>query len=128
MTVTVTVKGDKELQRKLSRLKPKHLTGALQEMGDHVVTKVKPYPPQQPTTYGRTFNLLGGWRVKPKKKDFAVRVYNEMDYAPYVQSDDRQSGIHRSAGWKRLKETTLQEMDELVKKLKKQVDRILEGR
>lgn len=128
MTVTVTVKGDKELQRKLSRLKPKHLTGALKVMGDHVVTKVRPYPPQPSTTYMRTGILGDGWKVKPKKKDFAVQVSNPTPYGHYVQSDDRQAGIHRSTGWKRLKETTLKEMDELVKILKRQVDRILEGR
>jgi hypothetical protein len=128
MTVTVTVKGDKELQRKLSRLKPKHLTGALKVMGDHVVTKVKPYPAQPATTYQRTFQLMDGWKVKPKKQDFAVEVSNPTPYGVYVQSDDRQAGFHRSAGWKRLRETTVKEMDELVKILKIQVDRILEGR
>jgi hypothetical protein len=128
MTVEVTVKGDKELQRKLSRLKPKHLTGALQVMGDHVATKVKPYPSQQSATYGRTFTLMDGWKVKPKKKDFAVQVSNPTPYAVYVQSDDGQAGFHRNTGWKRLKETTLKEMDELVKILKRQVDKILEGR
>jgi len=99
----------------------------LQVLGDHVATAVKPYPPAKPT-YARTFNLMDGWKVKPKKKDFAVQISNPTEYGAYVQDDKQQAGFHRSAGWKRLKETTLKEMDELVKILKRQVDRILAGR
>ena len=39
MTVTVTLKGDKELQRKLSRLKPKEKI-AIVKNAEHHVTKM----------------------------------------------------------------------------------------
>jgi len=127
MTTTITIKGVRELEAKLRKLDKKHLSGALKTMGLHVESKVKGYPPAKPT-YARTFSLFRGWKVKPKASDFSVRVSNPVEYGPYVQSDKRQTSFHRAAGWKRLGETARSEMKELVNILKKQVDRILEGR
>jgi hypothetical protein len=122
------IRGGEELMRRVEKLDRRHLKGALKTMGDHVVTKAKPYPRQPPTDYVRTFHLMDSWKVKPKVRDFAVQVGNRAEYAPYVHGDKRQAGIHRSSGWKRLRETAQNEMDKLVNILKKQVDRILEGR
>ena len=127
MTTTVTIKGVEALEAKLRKLDKRHMTGALKAMGLHVESKTKGYPPAKPT-YSRTFDLFRGWKVKPKASDFSVTISNPTKYAPYVQSEKRQTSFHRSAGWKRLAETARSEMDELVKILKKQVDRILEGR
>ena len=123
----IVIKGIPELQAKLRKLDKKHMTGALKTMGLHVESKAKPYPSAKPT-YSRTFDLFRGWKVKPKASDFSVTVSNPTPYAPYVHGDKEQASFHRTAGWKRLAKTARDEMKELVNILKKQVDRILEGR
>ena len=124
--MTVIVIGEKELLRKLQRLEPRQLEGALLAAGKHVEAKVSPYPPPISETYIRRFKLRDGWRVTPKKSDYAVEIKNIMEYAPYVQGE-QQAAIHRGR-WKQLKKTALDEMDEIINKVKRQVDRILEGR
>ena len=125
--MTVEIRGDRELLRRLKKLNKRELSGALEAMGQTVATKATIYPPAKPT-YARTFNLFDSWKVKPKKSDFAVEASNTADYAPYVHDDKRQASFHRNAGWKRLAETAKNEADEIIKILKRQVDAILEGR
>ena len=122
----VVIVGDKELERKLRKLNPRQLEAALLAAGKTVESEMKEYPPPPPaSTYVRTYNLRDSWNVKPQRRDFSVIVENTAEYAPYVQGDKLQASIHRGR-WKTLKKTAESKKDEIVNKLKKQVDRILE--
>lgn len=120
----VTIRGDRELRRKLRKLKPDQLQGGLKAMGLTLSGKMKKYPPTPPaSTYRRTRNLGKRWDIDVRRD--SVKVFNIAEYAPYVQGDQDQAWFHRRTGWQRLKETAKKEMGEIVKALKKQVDRIL---
>jgi hypothetical protein len=130
--MTVEIRGGRELARRLKKLNKRELEGALQKMGDHVKTETFIYPMPPKPTYSRTENLKDSWKVKTKRRDFAVQVSAggaDAPYARYVHGDkSEQAGFHRSYGWRSLKETAKKEMNKLVEIIKRDVDRILEGR
>lgn len=121
----VVVIGDRELLRKLKKLNPRELEAGLLAAGKTVEAAAKEYPPPPPgSTYVRTYALRDNWNVRTQRRDFSVIIENPTEYAPFVQGES-QATVHRGR-WKTLKKTAESKTDEIVKKLKEQVDRILE--
>jgi len=127
----ITIQGDKELLRKLNKLQPRNQKVAMEAMGLLVVGKVKPYPPQ-PTgstylrgTAPRSEQLGKRWDLRAKRQE--VRIFNTASYADYVQGE-RQAAWHSATGWQTLRKTVTKNEKALIDQLKKQIDRILEGR
>lgn len=123
----VTIRGDKELMRKLNKLEPSQMKGALNRIGQLGVGKMTKYP-LQPSGSGYVRKKFAGglassWDYKSKSKE--VKIFSNQSYAPYVQGDQLQAWFHRATGWQRLKETMEKNMPEIVAKLKQEVDKIL---
>ena len=111
----LTIRGEKELLRKLSKLQPRKQKVAMKAMGLHLVGKMKVYPPRShfgasgtKNPYKRTRNLAKRWDTKAKQ-DF-VLVKNPTEYGTYVQGQN-QFHFHRATGWKTLKDTAQKNMD-----------------
>ena len=129
-----TIRGDRELIAKLNKLQPRKQKVAMKAMGLHLVGKMKVYPARSfygasgtgKQAYVRTRNLAKKWDVRAKQQEALVQ--NFMQYAPYVQGDDTQFHFHRATGWQTLRKTAEKESEAMVKLLKKNIDRILEGR
>ena len=130
----ITLRGDVELLAKLNKLADKrHRKVAFRAMGTVLKGKMQKYPAQRfagssagAGGYVRTRNLAKRWAATAKQDH--VKVQNFATYAPYVQGDDTQFHFHRATGWQTLKATAVKHEKALVNELKKQVDRILEGR
>jgi len=123
MPDTITIKGEKELLAKLNKLSKLDAKDVMRSGGLNISGKMQIYPPQPPTTYQRTNQLRDNWKVTPKRTE--VKIENRTSYAGYVQGDDTQAYVHKLTGWQTLVKTAEQSLDEFVKLLKKQVDRIL---
>ena len=125
---SIELQGDKELLRKLEKLHPRKQQVAMKAMGLHLSGKMKRYPRQRfaanpNRVYKRTRNLAKRWDTKAKRQE--VKVFNTMSYARYVQGA-WQAHWHTATGWKTLRATAEKNSKQLVKILKKNIDRILE--
>jgi hypothetical protein len=120
----IEIRGDEELFKKLDKLTKVGSTKAMKGMGGHLSALMKRYPPQPSgSTYRRTGNLGRRWDVKAKPR--AATVFNPTKYSPYVQDDRAQTWFHKRTGWSTLKRTAEDNMDAIVRILKRQVDKIL---
>jgi hypothetical protein len=129
---TIEIHGTTELQAKLNKLADKRYGKlAFLKMGLHLKAKMKRYPRQKfaanpNRVYKRTGFLRRSWTAKAKSDQ--VTVGNFARYSPYVQGDETQAHWHRATGWQTLRATAEKNEKQLVKILKSEVDRILEGR
>jgi hypothetical protein len=126
--MTVEIRGQEKLLRKLRKLNPRQLETSLQAGGEIVVGEMVKYPPPPSgSSYVRTGALGRSWKAKPQRSDFAVKVFADdavAPYAPYVEGDKTQASIHRGR-WQTLVSTAKEKVPDIVKRLKQQVDRIL---
>lgn len=128
---SIELQGDKELLRILQKLEPRKQQVAMKTMGLHLSGKMKRYPRQRfaanpNRVYKRTRNLAKRWDTKARRT--WVKVFNTADYSRYVQGDDTQAHWHTATGWQTLRATAEKNAKQLVLLLKKNIDRILEGR
>lgn len=86
---------------------------AIQKMvgwGGKVQNKMQTYPPSR-SDYRRTGRLGSGWSQKVDAD--SVTVYNDVEYAPYVEGDE-QRGYHGANGWPKLSRVAADEWDKTV--------------
>ena len=109
-----------ELRRDLKALEPKNLLrGKFNPLGKDIVKEVKPYPP--PVDTSRTGRLGRSWYYQTWGMNLEVKNY--AHYAGWVQGED-QTTQHRNTGWKRLFEVAETQVDKMIAKISKEIDRI----
>ena len=150
--MTVEIEGLEPLLRKLDNLKDLNkIKPALKAGAVHVMGAIKPYPPRSianspsnptgrwyergfgtKTATGREYptseTLKRKWTVKSRDRGFSQVVGNNVSYGPYVQSAEKQAKIHEQRGWKTDQQVANEEADTVLNFVKKEVDKILEGK
>ena len=150
--VEIKIEGMDELIKKLDdlddlqKLRPAMMAGAL-----HIKGKIAKYPPSSiansemnptgrwyergfgtKTATGReypTSETLGKkWTVANRDKGLTKVIGNNVSYGPYVQSAEKQAKIHEQRGWKTDQQVADEEADTVLKSVKREVDKILEGK
>ena len=110
----------RELDADLKALMPKHLLKRYMDpLGRSIVDEASRYPP--PSGYPRTGHLGRSWYNRVYGLD--LKVGNLARYAGYVVGDD-QTNAAASIGWPRLRDVMTKRIDELLKKLEREIDRL----
>lgn len=99
---SITIRGDKAVQRNLRKLQgaelDRRLGNAAFGIGKELEGIMKPYPPPPAeSTYRRTGTLKRGWGTK--KRPQAAVVGNPTPYGGWVQSEAEQTAVHKRTGW-----------------------------
>lgn len=103
--VTIDERAVAAVVRKLDKLADldKSLEGPMRDALDLVYTAISPYPPPPPqSTYRRTNTLGRRWTKETRSipNGFEGRVYNDTEYARWVQGGQSQTAVHKRTGWK----------------------------
>jgi hypothetical protein len=124
-SIKVTIKGTKELERKLGVNIPKKLKPAMNNSCEIVVNAMADYPPKPPqSTYRRTMTLgrRWGYKVAMKGKGIVGIIKNLTPYVEWVQSKLRQ--VRWMKHWqtdekviKRVKPQVVREFEEGLERL-----------
>ena len=152
MTTRIEIEGLDRLLTKLDGLENlTKIKPALKAAAVHVMGAIKPYPPKSianspsnptgrwyergfgtKTATGReypTSETLGRkWTVKSRDRGLTQVVGNNVSYGPYVQSAEKQAKIHEQRGWKTDQQVADEEADTVLKSVKREVNKILEGK
>jgi len=120
----IDIKGLDKLRLKLAFMKdPKGVTHGIKDAALHLQKEAKVYPPKPAhSTYRRTLNLGKRWAVNVRR--LGATVSNNTSYGPFVQGDE-QTWFHAETGWKTTGEIAEDETEEVVKIIKRAVDRVL---
>lgn len=118
--------------RKLDRLGKleQHLTKPMEEATQVVYKVIRPYPPEPPaSTYRRTNTLGRRWQRSQRgiPNGFEGRVFNDTDYAMWVQGEDMQTPVHKRTGWKTTEQVAEETRAQVEHILDKAVEAIVEG-
>ena len=152
MAQAVRIEGMEKLEKKLRKVQDKKtVRAALKAAGLHVKGKVAKYPPSSGANapkghggwyergFGSKYRRLDGqvtarktsetlgrkWSVKQTRNE--TRVGNNVSYGPYVQDEGDQASFHKGRGWKTIQTVAKEEAPEVVKFVKKAVDKALES-
>lgn len=135
-----------DLLRSLDELQMERLLWpVMQVIGESVIAKVRPYPsdtmansPLNPQGhwyergYGTKFASGRGYETSERLGDRwwyrliygpGVKIGNAATYAGWVHGEE-QTAFHKERGWKRLLKTATDELDEIMRKIERQIDRI----
>lgn len=69
--------------------------------GGELVSRMRRYPPQQPTRYVRTGRLGQGWEMRIEAGGGSVIVFNRVTYMRWVQGRN-QTAVMARRNWQRL--------------------------
>lgn len=140
MSVTVKIKGLKELQRKFDNILPGIKRG-VKAGTQHIEGNVKPYPPSTNANVPKVFksgevnswyergwgakwavkaggwrgrkvseNLLAKWTVKFIDSGLTGIVGNNVSYGPYLQDEEQQTNVMRIIGWRTIQDVAEDEL------------------
>ena len=124
-TPIITIKIDpndlRELHKDLKALRPKKLIGRdLDPLGKSIIKMAGKYPPPVSTSR-RTGKLGRSWYHTVFGLD--LKIGNLATFAGYVHGE-AQTQVHARHGWKRVFDVTVDEVDKLIKKLGKRIDKL----
>jgi hypothetical protein len=98
--ISIKTRNIESITKKLGEV-PWGARGAATESAAKVIignerTGLQRYPPK-PTgsIYSRTYKLRFGWQVSKWGDGTAIRIRNEVPYAPWVQGSDTQAYMHK---------------------------------
>ena len=102
-SASFTIKGDKELIRKLGVLAAGqvYVNPIRESLTDDIRPEAQIYPPERPNQrYVRTYRLQKGWERPPTVRvsggDVTGSLANRVPYGPWVQGWDTQAWMHRN--------------------------------
>lgn len=115
---------------KLGKLE-QHMAKPMEEATQLIHKTIKPYPPEPPqSTYRRTNTLGRRWQRSQRSipNGFEGRVFNDTEYAMWVQGGSTQTAVHRRTGWKTTDVVADETRTQVEHILDKAVEAIVEGR
>ena len=119
--VTIDPKDLRELRKDLKALYPKKLVGRdLDPLGKSIIKIAGEYPPPVSTSK-RTGKLGRSWYHTVFGLD--LKIGNLASFAGYVHGKE-QTQVHARHGWKKVFQVATTELDKLIKKLEKKVDKL----
>ncbi len=127
MTVSITIRGIPELQRKLGQNWTSVLEPPMQRAVLLVQRDMADYPQQRPgSSYVRTGTLGRTWTTEVTEMGNGVqgKVGNVTEYAPLVQSKRFQSLIHRGR-WQTDEDVLQRDMPRIVRLFQDAIDEAL---
>lgn len=65
------------------------------------------------------------WTLKAVRGGLVYKIGSDTSYGPLLQSEVHQTAYHKKTGWKTIQQTAREEMDVVLKFIKKQIDKVL---
>jgi len=124
---TIIVTGDEEIAARLARLRnaEQELRTPMQRSVEKLRAELALYPPPpEGSTYRRTGTLGRRWLTSIS--GLVGKAYNTTVYAPYVQDEEQQAGVHRGR-WQTVQSVGRKLQEEIMADLMETIARLLNG-
>jgi len=152
----ITIEGLPELLRRIDSVADmKRVSHAMRGAALHIKGKIAWYPPESEANMPRTIagtnrtlswyqrgygtRYIGGggrktsetlgrkWTIATRDRGLTQIIGNNVSYGPFVQGK-RQAWFHKKRGWKTTDQVAKEETKHVVKFVKDEVEKILDGR